>query len=102
MKRVRVAVVGIVVVLAMLATGPVALAGEWIPGKQSHTPAPGVAMSNCVYNGQDDDDLEDDEIWAQTPAGGRVQSGGQLIAAGLAPPGIQGTACNGHLNPLNP
>ena len=45
-----------------------------------------------------------DRVWAQTPAGGRVQSGGQMIAAGFdfAAPGIQGQACNGHLSRLNP
>lgn len=86
--------------MSVLAFGQVALAGEW-NGKE-HLPSSGVAQSECVFNGLDDDDAGDNAIWASTPSGGIVQSGGQLIAAGFAPPGVQGEACNGHLHPLNP
>jgi hypothetical protein len=87
----------------------VALAGEWAPGRTAHNGAPEHAKSWCVYNGHDDDDPEDDEIWSLTPAGGVVQSGGQMIAAqaqgvdlGLPPeeaafPGVQGFACNPNI-----
>lgn len=91
-------------------------------------PAKEKARSECLFNGQDEPDessngagdgepffpggpdgalIGDDPLWASTPAGAnnaagiRVQSGGQLVAAGFGNPGDQGTACNGHLNPIN-
>jgi hypothetical protein len=83
-----------VVVVSLTAFGQVAYAGEWAPGLNDHIPSKEVAQSACVFNGHDDDDLGDDALWAQTPSGGVVQSGGQLIAAGFADPGVQGVACN--------
>jgi hypothetical protein len=82
------------VLASLLVFGQVAYAGEWAPGLDDHIPSKEVARSACVFNGHEDDDPGDDATWAQTPAGGTVQSGGQLIAADLAPPGIQGDACN--------
>ncbi len=107
----RVAVV-VSTALFVLLVGQAAFAGEWSPGKGEHNGAPDHANSDCVFNGQDDPDVEDDALWALTPAKGRVQSGGQMIAAikqgvdlsFLPPeetpfPGVQRFACNGHLAP---
>lgn len=94
------AAVVLLAMMSLLAFAQVAAAGEWAPGLNDHNGAASHANSACVFNGRDDNDPEDDAIWSQTPAGGRVQSGGQLIAAGFAEPGVQGEACNGHLRPL--
>jgi hypothetical protein len=65
--------------------GGTAFAGEWAPGKGS-TPikTDHVANSICAFNGQDEPDApdvdEDDGFWETTPAGGDVQSGGQVVA----------------------
>ena len=107
MRRTRLAVAMTLSLLLLMTLAPAALAGEYAPGK-GYNGAAGHANSECVYNGQDDIDIEDDFIWASTPAKGRVQSGGQLIAAQAQgtlpipgpPPGVQGIACNGHLSPL--
>ena len=118
--------------LMVLAASAPVFAGEWNEG---HFNAPGGdlpakdnANSECLFNGRDEPDesafeegdgeplfapgFGDDLTWGLTPAKGKVQSGGQMIAAlkqgvdlGLPEeetpfPGIQGYACNGHLNPL--
>lgn len=107
MKRVRIVAAVFLAMLSLFAFAQVAFAGEWAPGLNDFNGASGVARSECVFNGQDDPDPEDDFIWGMSPAGGRVQSGGQLVALGkqmgveLVPSGIQGQACNGHLNPIN-
>jgi len=118
--------VALVTVAMVVTLAGTALAGEW---NQGHFNAPGGnipardhANSECLYNGQDEADVingggeeedpvvgYDDFVWGATPAGAhneagkRVQSGGQLIAAGFIPAGSggagQGLACNGHLNP---
>lgn len=125
MKRVLfVAVLAVAMVIALAGT---AFAGEWNQGHFNedggNLPAKYNANSECLYNGQDELDLNngggepadpvlgyDDPQWSLTPAGAhnqagiRVQAGGQLIAAGFIPAGPggagQGVACNGHLNPL--
>jgi hypothetical protein len=98
LKRVRLLAIVSLSVLLLLAFAQVAFAGEWAPGLNDHNGAASHARSECVYNGHDDNDVEDDFIWEQTPAKGRVQSGGQLIAAripDISPePGVQGFACN--------
>ena len=101
MKQVRVIAAVSIAVLSLVAFGQLAWAGEWGPAN-GYNGADDVGQSDCVFNGRDDPDPEDDALWQSTPAGGRVQSGGQLIARGYVPPGIQGEACNAHLNPLNP
>lgn len=102
MNRTYLRVVFALSLTLLLVLPQAAFAGEWAPGQNASNGAASHANSECVFNGQDDDDLEDDDLWAMTPAGGRVQSGGQLIAIGAVPAGIQGQACNGNLNPLNP
>lgn len=101
--------------LMVMGSAP-AFAGEWNKGHFNepggNLPAKYHANSECLFNGQDELDGEDGEppfddgFWSLTPAGAhnkagiRVQSGGQLVAAGFEEPGVQGVACNGHLNPL--
>jgi hypothetical protein len=114
MKSARLALLVALASLFVLVIGQAAFAGEYAPGK-GYNDAPTHANSECVYNGVDDLDPEDDLIWGLAPSKGKVQSGGQLIAIqknpnidlppGLPPyltppPGVQGVACNGHLNPL--
>ena len=98
MKLRRLAVIVPLALAFVMILSQVALAGEWGPG-QGYNGAADKAQSECVFNGLDDPDPEDDETWAATPAKGKVQSGGQLIAAGFIPPGVQRFACNAHLNP---
>jgi hypothetical protein len=102
-----------------------AIAGEW--NQKGDVAAKEQGRSECLFNGLDEPDESslgagdgegpaeegnaesyDDFLWSVlTPAGKnsggtvRVQTGGQLIAAGLAPPGVQGEACNGNLIPIN-
>jgi hypothetical protein len=90
----RVPIVVATAMIALLAFAPAVAAGEWAPGLNDYNGAAGHGRSECVYNGQDDPDLEDNALWAMTPAKGRVQSGGQAIAAGFVDPGVQGFACN--------
>jgi len=85
-----------------------ATAGEWAPGNDKLTPvkADHVASSECAFSGRDEPDdgaagsdpvtFPDDGLWAQTPAKGKVQSPGQLIAIGFATPGTPGQACRGN------
>jgi hypothetical protein len=84
---------------ASLTLVPVVAAGEWSPGRGEHNGSSGHAASECVYNGHDDNDADDNALWAMTPAGGRVQSGGQLVAIGFVDPGVQGFACNPQRSP---
>jgi hypothetical protein len=68
-----------------------AFAGEWAPGSGTTPIKEHVANSVCSFNGADEPDAteehlppgprSDDGYWATTPAGGRVQSGGQGVAA---------------------
>ncbi len=102
-------VVAAACVAVMLGTGGPALAGEWAPGQDKLTPVKtdGVASSECAFSGRDQPDIADgvgepdgpdgpdDGLWAGTPAKGKVQSPGQLIAAGMLPPGTPGQACRG-------
>jgi hypothetical protein len=121
----RLMMVAALTALMVMAASAPAFAGEWNKG---HFNAPGGDLpakshgnSECLFNGQDEPDEStagaedgegpgpegyDDGLWSTTPAGAhnnagiRVQSGGQLVALGFVPPGAQGQACNGHLNPL--
>ena len=71
--------------------GP-ASAGE-ITGNGKPTQGPAHAQSICAFSGQNDTPN------AEFPEGGRVQSYGQLVRAGLkANPMVPspGAACNGH------
>ena len=84
-----------------------AFAGEWAPGSGT-TPIKDryVANSVCSFNGADEPDAteehlppgpsSDDGFWATTPAGGRVQSGGQGVAsAASSGPGTLGGGFRG-------
>jgi hypothetical protein len=94
-----------------------ALAGEWAPGRgttpiksqQTETAPAGPARSICAFNGADQPDdgdmpeehLEgpgDDADWEMTPAGGRVQSGGQFVAmfANFGPGSVSGAVASGE------
>ncbi len=97
--------VGVAIAAAtIIGLGGTALAGEWGPGNgdtpiksrqdctEEGCPAPaGPANSVCAFNGRDQPDTGDnpedhggepgdDEQWGMTPAGGKVQSGGQFVA----------------------
>lgn len=126
-------IVALAALMVMAFGASAAFAGEWNRG---HFNAPGGdlpakyhANSECLFNGLDQPDDSsfgagdgepwfapviggDDGLWGLTPAKGKVQSGGQMIAAlkqGVALPlppeetpfpGVQRFACNGHTNPL--
>lgn len=117
----RVLIVVFLSVFMVMTSAGTALAGEWNPGRfdspGGDLPAKDNANSECLFNGRDEPDESsfgagdgeewfgpgiggDDALWASAPAGGKVQSAGQAVVIGLAPPGTPGVACNGHLNPL--
>lgn len=52
----------------------------------------GPAKSPCSFSGLDDPDVADNGEWALTPAGGHVQSPGQLTAAFKFQP-LKGGGC---------
>ena len=115
-RALLIALLATLMVVGMVASA--AFAGEWNPGHFNepggNVPAKYNANSECLFNGLDEPDETflgagdgepidfggDDGDWGSTPAGGKVQSAGQLVAAGFAPPGAPGEACNGHLHPL--
>jgi hypothetical protein len=84
--------------------GPAALAGEvkgppgevgvFGSGSEEDTQAPTHAKSICAFSGLNDfrEGFGEIETRTQTP--------GQEHRLGNTPPGVPGTACNGHLNPL--
>ena len=105
-----------IAVFCFMALAQGASAGEYSRGNGG-TAATGHGKSLCLYNGADQPDesslgagdgeetyldekgevIGDDADWAMTPAGGRVQSYGQIVAVGLkgsefAP--SPGLACN--------
>jgi hypothetical protein len=77
-------------VAALVAVGSgTAYAGE-VTGNGKPTQGPAHANSICVFSGQND--VPDDPV-----EGGRVQSYGQIVKAGLkAEFPSPGVACNGH------
>ena len=85
----------------ILSFGGSVFAGEYAPGN-GETPIKTrhVAQSNCAFSGADEsDDTEDhgdhpgdDADWALTPAGGKAQSPGQIVATnGSEAAGIPGS-----------
>jgi hypothetical protein len=88
-------------VALLVGSAGVAAAGEWNP-KRGYIHGPDEsgahpARSECAYSGLDDPDVGDDGFWAMSPAKGRVQSPGQLVAiAGSGAAGIPGQACRGN------
>lgn len=111
----RACLAAVLAAMMIVASAGAASAGEWnrghFDGIGGDLPAKYHANSECLFNGLDQpDDMEqdldfpDDDQWGSTPAGAhspvvKVQTGGQLVAAGYVPAGLQGVACNGHLNP---
>jgi len=89
MRMKSVLATGVGVAALLIGGSGAAFAGE-VTGNGKPVPAPANANSICAYSGQNDvpDDPEE---------GGRVQSYGQLVKAGLKAevPG-PGIACNGH------
>jgi len=78
--------------VAMIGIGSgTALAGE-VTGSGKPTSAPQHANSICAFSGQND--FENGQTIFH------VQSPGQEHRLGFTPPGVPGTACNGHVNPL--
>lgn len=107
--------------VSLLLSSQAVLAGEWSPGK-GDTAAKTRAHSACLFNGRDQPDesapgagdgepiwfdvngnqqvdpeeiFGDDADWGATPARGKVQSYGQIVASGgkaFAP--SPGVACN--------
>lgn len=78
-------------VAALLIGGAGAAQAGEVNGNGDPVPAVEHAKSICAFSGQND------EPEAEFPEGGRVQSYGQLVRAGLKSlvPG-PGVACNGH------
>ena len=110
MKRVIAVAVGAAIAVVLPAGS--AWAGEWNPARQyifsppnenagehskvlvhpNDDSAVGPAASICSFSGRDDTDAEDDADWALSPAGGLVQSPGQVTATFKFAP-LQGTGC---------
>jgi len=75
--------------------GPPGTVGVFGSGSEEDTAAPTHANSICAFSGLNDFREGFGEIETQT------QSPGTEHRLGNTPPGVPGTACNGHLNPLN-
>lgn len=90
MRIIPVVAVGAGVTAFLIGGAGAARAGE-VNGNGGPVPAVERANSICAFSGQND------EPDAEFPEGGRVQTYGQLVRAGLKgdAPG-PGVACNGH------
>ena len=106
MKRFGVAVS--LALMSLLVVSQAAFAGEWNPAT-GDVAAKVHGGSLCLFNGRDQPDetapgagdgestvpFADDGLWGSTPAGGKVQSYGQIVASGgkdfVPSPGV---ACN--------
>jgi hypothetical protein len=75
--------------------GPPGTPGVAGSGSEEDTAAPTHANSICAFSGLND--LREGFGQVET----RTQSPGTEHRLGNTPPGVPGTACNGHLNPLN-
>ena len=110
-----------IALVSLLLSSQAAIAGEWNPAK-GDTAAKTHGGSNCLFNGRDQPDesapgagdgepiwfdangngeVDEEEIsgddgqWGSTPAGGKVQSYGQIVASDLkAFVPSPGVACN--------
>jgi hypothetical protein len=74
--------------------GPPGTPGVFGSGSEEDTAAPTHAKSICAFSGLNDFREGFGEIETIT------QSPGTEHRLGNTPPGVPGTACNGHLNPL--
>jgi hypothetical protein len=74
--------------------GPPGTVEEFGSGSEEDTAAPTHAKSICAFSGLNDFREGFGEIETRT------QSPGQELKLGNEPPGVPGTACNAHLNPL--
>jgi hypothetical protein len=74
--------------------GPPGEVGVFGSGSEEDTKAPEHANSICAFSGLNDfrEGFGEIETKTQTP--------GQEHRLGNTPPGVPGTACNGHLSPL--
>jgi hypothetical protein len=63
-------------------------------GSEEDTQAPSHAKSICAFSGLNDFREENGQIERIT------QSPGTELTLGNTPPGVPGTGCNAHLNPL--
>jgi hypothetical protein len=75
--------------------GPPGTPGVFGSGSEENTAAPTHANSICAFSGLNDFREGFGQIETIT------QSPGTEHRLGNTPPGVPGTACNGHLNPLN-
>jgi hypothetical protein len=75
-------------------TGPPGTPGVFGSGSERPTAAPKHANSICAFSGLNDFREENGQIEVIT------QSPGTEHQLGNTPPGVPGTACNGHLSPL--
>jgi hypothetical protein len=75
--------------------GPPGTPGVFGSGSEEDTAAPTHANSICAFSGLNDFREGFGQIETIT------QSPGTEHKLGNTPPGVPGTACNGHLNPLN-
>lgn len=97
-----------IALMSLLVLSQAAFAGEWNPAK-GDVAAKVHGASACLFNGLDQPDetapgrgdgestvpFGDDGLWGSTPAGGRVQSYGQIVASGgKASAPSPGVACN--------
>lgn len=74
--------------------GPPGTPGKLGSGSEQDTQAPTHAKSICAFSGLNDFRAENGQIEVIT------QSPGTEHRLGFTPPGVPGTACNGHLNPI--
>jgi hypothetical protein len=74
--------------------GPPGIPGEFGSGSEQPTQAPTHANSICAFSGLNDFRFENGQVDVIT------QSPGTEHRLGNTPPGVPGSACNGHLSPL--
>jgi len=74
--------------------GPPGIPGKLGSGSEQETQGPKHAKSICSFSGLNDFRPENGQIEVIT------QSPGTEHRLGFTPPGVPGSQCNGHLNPI--